>query len=267
MRLLFGALCLCLGLLPLNRAQAEILDLSHPFDSQTIYWPTAEPFELETVSKGRTEGGYYYEANNYRAAEHGGTHLDAPVHFAEGRWTVEEIPLEHLIGPAVVVDMSEAAARDRDAQLMPADLVAWEQAHGRIPDGCILMVHTGWGGRWPDKKRYLGTAEKGDVAHLHFPGIHPSAAQWIVDHRRVKVVGIDTPSIDYGQSRDFRTHVILYEKNIPGLENVANLEQLPAKGTTVYAIPMNIRGGSGAPCRIFAVDSRSRSRSRLRSNP
>ncbi len=163
------------------------------------------------------------------------------------------MPLSALIGPAIVVDIWEKASKNPDAQLEPADLIAWERHHGRIQDGVILLVHSGWGQRWPDTRRYLGTDKKGDTANLHFPGVSPAAAQWLVDNRKIKAIGIDTPSIDYGQSKTFGTHVILYKRNIPGLENVANLQKLPATGATVYAIPMKIRGGSGAPCRIFAT--------------
>lgn len=248
------ALILLLTLLAaLPAGAADYLDMTYPFDEETIYWPTARPFRHEEVFVGRTEAGYYYEAYNYSAAEHGGTHIDAPVHFAEGRWSVDEIPLEHLVGPAVVVDISEKAAHNPDAQLTPRDLAAWEAEHGRIPYGAILMVYTGWGKYWGDRRRYLGTDRPGDVENLHFPGIHPAAAEWLAVNRTIRGVGIDTPSVDYGPSRDFRTHRILYEHNLYGLENVANLDKLPVKGATVYAIPMKIRGGSGGPCRIFAT--------------
>ena len=234
----------------------EYVDLTYPFDEKTIYWPTATPFKLETVHKGPTPGGYWYEANNFSAAEHGGTHLDAPVHFSKGKQAVDEIPLSSLIGPAVVVDISEKASKSADAELEVADVEAWEKKNGRIADGSILVVKSGWGKFWPDKKKYLGTDKPGDVANLHFPGIAPAAAEWLVKNRKLRAVGIDTPSIDRGQSKDFRSHVVFNSQNIPGLENVANADKLPAKGATLYALPMKIRGGSGAPCRIFAVIGR-----------
>src|SRR3989442_7049332 len=105
---------------------ARLLDLTNPFDSRTIYWPTARRFTLEPVAHGMTEGGYWYAANNFSAAEHGGTHLDAPIHFAEGRWTADEIPLDRLVVPAVGVDISEKAAREPDALLTRADLEAYQ---------------------------------------------------------------------------------------------------------------------------------------------
>lgn len=233
---------------------ATWVDLSHDFSSETIYWPTAQPFALEIVSAQVTPAGYYYAANTFCAAEHGGTHLDAPIHFAEGRRTADALPITQLAGPAVVVDVSAAAAADPDYRLTPDDVARWEAAHGTIPPGAIVLVRTGWGSRWPDRTRYLGTARIGPaaVAELHFPGIHPDAARVLVE-RRVGAVGIDTPSIDFGQSTTFDTHRILFAENIPAFENVAALERLPITGAYVIALPMKIRGGSGGPLRIVAA--------------
>lgn len=231
------------------------IDLSYAYGDETIFWPTAKPFALEVVAAGVTAAGFYYAANNFAMAEHGGTHLDAPVHFAEGRHAADEIPLERLVGPAVVIDVSEQAAANADYQVTTEDLIEWEAVHGRLRDGVILLVRTGWGARWPDRERYLGTARTGPAAvpELHFPGIHPDAARWLVDRRALDAVGIDTPSIDYGQSTTFETHQVLYGANIPGFENVAHLDRLPLTGAYVIALPMKIAGGSGGPLRIVAV--------------
>ena len=231
------------------------IDLTHPFNAETIYWPTAEPFQLETVSEGMTEGGWYYSAYNLSTSEHGGTHLDAPVHFAEGRNATDEIPLSRLIGPAVVVDATSRAAGNADYLVGVGDIEAFEAVHGPIPEGAILLLRTGWGQRWPDPQSYLGTTVRGEegVAQLHFPGLDPAAAQWLVDNRMIAAIGIDTPSIDYGQSTTFETHQILYAENIPGFENVANLESMPETGGYVIALPMKIEGGSGGPLRIVGV--------------
>jgi kynurenine formamidase len=234
-------------------AAERVVDLTHAFDAQTVYWPTATPFRLETVAHGQTAGGYWYEANEFSAAEHGGTHVDAPCHFAAGKQTVDAIPLERLIGPAAVIDVSAACAGDRDYLIRVDDILADEARHGRLPAGCIVLFRTGWGERWPDRKRYLGDDRPGVTTDLHFPGIAAAAATFLVEQRDVSAVGLDTASLDHGPSRDFITHRILNGAGIPGLENVANLEQLPPRGATVYAIPMKIRGGSGGPARIFAV--------------
>jgi kynurenine formamidase len=233
----------------------RLVDLTHPFDDQTIYWPTERGFELDLGEAGFTDRGYFYAANRFRAAEHGGTHIDAPIHFFEGRNTVEQIPLERLIGPGVVVDVSEKCAADADYQITPSDLRAWETEHRRELNDVIVLLRTGWSRHWPDRAKYLGTEDRGEeaVAKLHFPGLHPSAAQWLAQERRVKAVGIDTASIDHGQSRRFQSHVTLFEQQIPALENIAYLDQLPVSGFTVIALPMKIAGGSGAPLRIVAV--------------
>ncbi|MEW6155962.1 MAG: cyclase family protein [Verrucomicrobiota bacterium] len=230
------------------------IDLTHEFSTETIYWPTASGFALEVEFHGVTPKGFFYAANRYRASEHGGTHLDAPIHFAKERRTADKIPLEQLIGPAVVIDVSEKAASNPDYQIAVADIRSWESKNGRLPDGIILLFHTGFARYWPDAKRYLGTDEKGPeaVEKLHFPGLHPEAARWLVTERRLKAIGLDTASIDYGQSKLFESHRILFEKEIPAFENVAALEKLPPKGAYVVALPMKIKGGSGGPLRIVA---------------
>jgi kynurenine formamidase len=233
----------------------ELIDLSHTYDAKSIYWPTADPFRLDKVADGITPGGYYYAANNFSSSEHGGTHLDAPVHFAQGHWTVDQVPLDRLIGAAVVVDVTAAAETNADYQMAVSDLQQWETQHGAIPQDAILLVRTGFSTRWPDAARYMGTAERGQdaVAKLHFPGLHPDAARWLVANRRIKALGIDTASIDYGQSTLFETHRVLYERDIPAFENLNNLMRLPLTGATIIALPMKIGGGSGAPLRAVAV--------------
>ncbi len=201
-----------------------------------------------------TPKGYFYAANRYRASEHGGTHIDAPIHFAEHHQTLDQIPLDHLTGAAVVVDVSVQCSKDADYQITASDLQAWEAKHGKLPVGIILLLKTGYSKLWPDAKKYLGTDEKGPeaVAKLHFPGLHPDAARWLTTERSVKAVGLDTASIDYGQSTLFESHRILYAKDIPAFENVADLDKLPAQGAYIVALPMKIKGGSGGPLRIAA---------------
>ena len=232
-----------------------IVDLSHPYNDQTLFWPTAERFALQPVADGMTPGGFYYAANRFSMEEHGGTHVDAPRHFAAGRWTVDEIPMDRLRGAAVVLDVTEQAARDADYQATVGDLQTWEREHGAIPAQAFLLIRTGYGTRWPDASRYLGTSERGQeaVAKLHFPGLHPDAARWLVRERRPSAVGIDTASIDYGQSTAFESHRVLFDQNIPAFENLAALDRLPPTGAVVIALPMKIAGGSGAPLRAVAI--------------
>lgn len=236
---------------PIN--EAKVIDLTYDFDEQTIYWPTAKPFQWEKEAWGKAAGGYWYTAARYAASEHGGTHLDAPVHFGEGKQSSDEIPLASLIGPGVVIDIAPACAKDADYQLTVEDITAWERQYGRIPDDAIVLVHTGWGKFWPDKKKYLGTDKAGDTANLHFPGIARPAAQMLSQQRDLDGIGIDTASLDHGPSKDFGAHQVLNGANIYGLENVANMERLPAKGATIIALPMKIKGGTGGPVRIIAL--------------
>jgi kynurenine formamidase len=234
-------------------AQTNAVDLTYSFDEKTIYWPTAKPFEWQKESWGRNTQGAWYAAGRYAASEHVGTHLDSPVHFAEGQAATDQIPLSHLMGPAAVIDIAASSARNPDYRMTVADVTAWEKLHGRIPDGAIVLVRTGWGKFWPDRKRYLGTDQPGDTANLHFPGVSKEAAEFLTRNRKIYGVGIDTASLDYGPSRDFATHRILNEAGVYGLENVASLEKVPATGARIIALPMKIKGGSGAPVRIVAL--------------
>jgi kynurenine formamidase len=240
---------------PARFPAGDLVDLSHPYDEHTVFWPTAEPFRLKKVADGVTAGGFYYAANDFSTSEHGGTHVDAPVHFARGHQSVDQIPLDRLMGDAVVVDITKASDQNADYQVRLDDFLAWEREHGALQDGVIVLLRTGFSQRWPDAARYLGTAARGDaaVAQLHFPGLHPDAARWLIANRSIKAVGIDTASIDYGQSKTFDTHQILFAANIPAFENVAQLDRLPTTGSFVVALPMKIRGGSGGPLRIVAV--------------
>lgn len=234
--------------------KSKWVDLTHAFDESTIYWPTATGFKLSVVEFGETEKGYFYAANRFSAAEHGGTHLDAPIHFSRQGKSVDELSLDRFIGEAAVIDTTEACSRDVDYLVSVSDLRAWETRHGRQLIDLIVLIRTGFGRHWHDRARYLGTDRTGPeaVAELHFPGLAPEAALWLSEHRAVKSVGIDTASIDYGQSQRFQSHVTLFKHNIPVFENVANLELLPTAGATVIALPMKIASGTGAPLRIIA---------------
>lgn len=234
----------------------EIVDLTHPFSEETIYWVTAKEFELDVVAKGETDKGYFYAANNFATAEHGGTHLDAPIHFSKHGQSVDEIPLEKLIGSAIKIDVSARALDQPDYQVSVDDLLNWEENQNlQIPEGTIVLLQTGYSTYYPDKVKYLGTDQRGEQALelLHFPGLSPEAAEWLIENRNIKAIGIDTPSIDYGQSQYFRSHVSLLSQNIPAFENLMNLDKLPETGFRIIALPMKIKDGSGAPLRIIAL--------------
>jgi kynurenine formamidase len=233
---------------------AKVVDLTHPFDSDTVYWPTSPTkFELTTLTSGMTEGGWFYSANSFCAPEHGGTHLDAPIHFGRGRRTADQIPVRQLVAPAVVIDVSEAAAADRDYRLSLTAVRTWEKKHGTIPGGAIVLLRTGWSKRWPDRKRYMGDDTPGEASNLHFPSYGADSVRFLVEERRVGALGVDTASIDPGASKDFPVHRLAAEHDVPGLENLDALENLPERGAWVVALPMKIAGGTGGPLRIIAL--------------
>ena len=229
------------------------IDLTHTLSGKSIFWPTARPFELAVDAEGITERGYYYSAYSFCTSEHGGTHIDAPVHFAKGRRSVDRIPLSDLIGPAVVIDVTRAAKANPNHQITTAEIERFERQHGAIQQGTLVLLNTGYAKHWPDANAYLGTAKRGSagVAELSFPGLHPDAASLLV-RRRVAAVGIDTASIDYGASKNFQSHVNLMTADIPAFENLAGLHALPHTGAFVIALPVKIEGGSGGPLRVIA---------------
>ncbi|PPD46266.1 MAG: cyclase [Methylocystis sp.] len=241
----------------IDLASSKVVDLSHAFDANTIYWPTeASGFQLKQEHKGVTKGGFFYYSNTFCAPEHGGTHIDAPMHFAESRWTNSDIPLDRLIRPAVVIDISGKAEANPDYTLTPADIAEWEAAHERIPDGAIVLLRTGWSARWGDKKAYLGDDTPGKIDNLHFPSFGAEAAAVLVSERHVSLIGVDAASVDNGPSKDFLVHRVIGGANVPGLENLTNLDQLPATGALIMAMPMKIAHGSGAPARVIAFAPR-----------
>lgn len=232
----------------------RLVDLSHAYGANTLYWPTdTTGFRLDTLAEGQTPGGWFYAAREFATAEHGGTHLDAPFHFAEGADDAASVPLERLVAPGVVVDVAAAAAADPDYLVTPEDVLAWEAEHGPVPAGAAVLVRTGWAARWPDALAYLGDDTPGETGDLHFPGIGAAAARLLVEDRGVGLLGIDTASIDHGPSTDFIAHRIGAAAGVPNLENLADLSDLPARGFLLAALPMKIEHGTGAPVRVVAL--------------
>ncbi len=243
----------------LDVSEYRLVDLSHSYNDDTLYWPTPPSrFEKQQVAFGRTDGGWFYSAFSICTPEHGGTHLDSPQHFAARGITTEKIPLENLIASAVVIDVSAKAQVDRNYRLSAEDVLAFEQVHGQISPGTIVLLRTGWSRYWPDAKKYLGDDTPGDASNLHFPSYGEEAARLLVEERQVALLGVDTASIDYGKSEDFMVHRLAAAMNVSGLENLTNLDQLPATDFVIIALPMKIEGGSGGPVRVVALVPNSR---------
>ena len=235
----------------------QIVDLTHAYNAATIYWPTSpSKFSKETLAEGETPGGWFYSAYAVCTPEHGGTHLDAPVHFDAAGKSTDELPREDLIASAVVIDVTAQAANNRNYALTVADVQAFEQQHGRIAAGTVVLLQTGWSEYWPDVKAYLGDDTPGDASKLAFPSFGAEATRLLVEERQVAVLGVDTASIDIGQSKDFPVHRIAAARNVAGLENLTNLAALPATGAVVIALPMKIEGGSGGPVRVVGLVGR-----------
>jgi kynurenine formamidase len=230
----------------------RVVDLTHPLSPESLFWPTGQPFEHRRLAWGPTPAGYWYAAAEFSSPEHLGTHLDAPIHFAERGWASADVPVERLVAPGAVIDISGRAAAEPDATLEAADLDTWEREHGALAPGAIVLVRTGWSARWPDWNRYYGSSTPRDVATLHFPGVSAEGARALIGRGAVGV-GIDTASIDPGRSTTFEAHQVLAGANLFNLENLTGLEGLPAKGFVVMALPMKIAGGTGGPARVVAL--------------
>ena len=231
------------------------VDLTYPFDEETIYWPTADGFEFIRGTAGYTEAGFYYEAHSFAAAEHGGTHLDAPIHFFEGADAADEIKLKRLIGEGLVVDVSTKCVGDPDCQITVEDLIAWEESQNRALTDCMVLLKTGWGQYWPDRERSTWEPPRWDRMPYRNCTFLASTRMllvgWRMNDRFEPSVSI-RPASTSGSRPLFESHVELFSRNIPVFENVANLEELPASGFVLIALPMKIRGGSGGPLRIVA---------------
>ncbi len=236
----------------LDIAEANIVDLTHAIDRDTIVWPTEkQAFELIEEHQGLTERGFFYAANRFCSPEHGGTHADAPFHFSKPGMTIGAVPVERLVGPVAVIDVSTQANSNADYTLSVGDVTAWEGKHGKIAAGTIVLLRTGWSGRWPDKRAYLGDDTPGDASNLHFPSYGIEAVRLLIE-RGVSVIGVDTASIDNGPSKDFLVHRAAGAANVVGLENLTNLDKVPATGAWLVALPMKIARGTGAPARVVA---------------
>ena len=238
----------------LDLSRFQLVDLTYPLNAGTYFWPTSPSgFELKQLAKGPTPGGWFYSAYAFSAPEHGGTHVDAPIHFSATGFSTDQIPLGQLVAPAVVLDVSAQAAQDHDYRLTVADVEAFERRHGRIAPGVMVLLRTGWDRFWSSRKDYFGDDTPGDASHLHFPSYGAEAARLLVEQRRVAALGADVASIDYGASTDFQVHRAAAARNVIGLENLRGLDRLPPVGAVVLALPMKIEGGSGGPLRAVAL--------------
>lgn len=223
------------------------VDLTYVQNPNFPIWPGAPRLQIENVFNHAQHGFY---ANRWHIYEHHGTHMDAPVHFGKNALTIERLPAEVLVAPAAVIDIRDRARRNPDAQVTPEDIRAWERRYGRLPDGAVVFMWSGWGARVHDEAAFRNMDEKGV---MHFPGFHPDTAEFLLRERSIVGIGVDTLSLDYGASTDFKTHYTILPANKWGLENVANLGRVPPAGATVFVGALRIEGASGGPVRLIAV--------------
>ena len=222
-----------------------VVDLTHTL-SAGFPFPMDHAFALERISS-RPQA--MWNINRWHFHEHIGTHLDAPFHCSDGD-TAERIPAAKLVGPLVVVDIRDRAARDPDTQLTPDDLKAWERRNGRIPAGAIVAMCSGWDAHVGEAKKFFGRDDKGG---FHMPGFHVEATQFLHEAREVNGIASDTISLDPGQTSSFPVHHYWLGQNKWGLENVANLGSLPAQGATIVVGAPKILGATGGPSRVLAL--------------
>ncbi len=227
--------------------KTRVIDLTYALNATSPAWPgDVEPFKA-TINASPEKDGYF--TRKFAMLEHFGTHMDAPAHFPPGKLTIDQIPISHFFGPAVVLDVRAQGTKEVDYQLSAADVERWESAHGKIPEGAIVLLRTGWSARWPDEKGYRNM---GDTKTMHFPGYSLEAAKLLAS-RKVSGLGTDTMSIDPGDSKNYEVHSFALPAGLYQLENLADLSALPESGAFIIAAPIKLEGGSGGPCRVFAI--------------
>ncbi|KAL5014527.1 hypothetical protein ScPMuIL_008797 [Solemya velum] len=233
--------------------EMKTVDMSHDLSIATPLWGGLPKFNFTILHRDNTSRGFWLEMNAFQVPEHSGTHLDAPSHLSEGSWRTQRIPMDNLFGPGVVINVTDKVLADPDYRVKTSDLSQWEANYGRIPPNAVIIMNSGWQYKFPNRTLVFNSADPEDTSTYHFPGWHEETVQWLVDNRKVNIIGVDTPSMDYGQSTHFPVHILLGKNRIPGLENVANLDNVPKHGATIYVPVVKLYDCSGGPARVFAT--------------
>jgi kynurenine formamidase len=230
-----------------QRGFTKVIDLTHTLSPAFPTFFGVPGIEIERRYTLKKDGA---NVSWWHVLEHAGTHIDAPYHYAENGAAVEAITPDQLVVPLAVVDVSVKAAGNSDYALKRADLIDWEARHGRLPEGCCVAMHSGWALHANNEAKYTG---KDAAGVFHFPGIHLEAAEWLLKQRRVAGIAVDTLSLDPGSSKDFKTHAIWLPSGRWGIENLANLDQVPPAGATLVIGVPKVQGATGAPARVLAL--------------
>ena len=221
---------------PRLRRFQTVIDLTHVMSPEFPTILGVPGIEMQKQFDFKKNGFNLYW---WRIIEHAGTHMDAPIHFTESGATAEKLTAEALVVPLAVVNVAAQAAQNADYLLSRQDLVDWEERHGRLPDNCCVAMDSGWAQHVTNPAKFTGK----DVAGaLHFPGIGPEAAEWLLTERRAAGLAVETMSLDHGPSKDFKTHYLWLSAGRWGIEGIANLGKVPAVGATLVAGLAKVRG-------------------------
>ncbi|MDZ8187826.1 MAG: cyclase family protein [Nostoc sp. ChiSLP02] len=224
----------------------RVIHLSHVIDLDIPQWPGDPPVEFETVAESNNDG---YYLRRFSLGEHSATHINAPNSFYSHSIGIDQYPAQSLVVPAVVIDIRQAVKANFDYALAIADVLAWEEQHGEIAAGSVVILNTGWQKKWSDKNAFFNQDAEGIS---HFPGFSKDATQFLLEQRQIAGVGIDTHGVDPGQDTTFATNRLILEQPRIVLENLTNLDRLPPKGTTLAIGILRLRGGSGSPVGVLA---------------
>lgn len=232
----------------------RIVDLSYKQNRDSITWPGNPSYNFTQLFRGYSKTyKIWFEANHFAMPEHMGTHIDAPVHKVQGMWKTDQIPMGKLYGAGVIINVKSKAATNPDYRVTVEDLLMWEEKYGEMPRRAVAIMNSGWSSKYPNKTLVFGTPEPSNTSSLHFPSWHEDAVTWVINKRQINAVGVDTPSTDYGMSSTFPCHILLGKNSVVGIENVANLDNVPESGSTIYIPVLKIANGSGGPARVFAT--------------
>ncbi|MDU8944427.1 cyclase family protein [Ovoidimarina sediminis] len=237
---------LAAGTRAIAQAPGRIVDLTYVVDAAFPTWSDPPGISIDQAAKFSESG---FNAFNLAVFEHTGTHIDAPLHFSADGQSVEEIPVENLVCPLCVIDIREKADADDEAEVTPDDLAAWIGRNGDIPDGAMVAMNSGWQKHVATPK-FIGFD---DNNVRHYPGFHVEAAQMLMENTGAVAIATDSASLDIGSIETFATHYAWLPTNRYGVENIANLDQVPEAGATVFVGAPTHRGGSGGPARIIAM--------------
>ncbi|KAL8581939.1 hypothetical protein ACOMHN_027921 [Nucella lapillus] len=234
-----------------------LIDLTYRLKKgEAMSWPSLPDYNFTILSRQMNLNyNVWLESNKFEITEHTGTHMDAPAHMVKGKWRMHDIPLDKFSGPGVVVNMAGKVKDNEVYQLTVEDMKAWESEHGTIPEKAVVLVNFGWGSRYPDRNRVFNTNSLNDPNTYKFPSVSEEVAKWMVEERTIVALGTDTPSPDTSHGYRLPVHLTLLEKDVLIIENVANLDDMPPKGTTVILGALNIYDGSGAPMRLLAFSA------------